>query len=62
MVIAVKKAENRADVDEVTEKTVSVVKACVCPPLSRHRFPPRRPVGRHGRVPMRFMAESTKIA
>ena len=29
MVIAGKKAKNRADVDEVTEKTVSVVKACV---------------------------------
>jgi len=29
IVIAGKKAGNRADVDEVTEKTVSVVKACV---------------------------------
>jgi fructose-bisphosphate aldolase, class I len=29
MVIAGKKAKNRADVDEVAEKTVSVLKACV---------------------------------
>jgi Fructose-bisphosphate aldolase class-I len=28
-VIAGKKAKNRADVDEVAEKTVSVLKACV---------------------------------
>jgi fructose-bisphosphate aldolase, class I len=29
MVIAGKKAKNRADVDEVAKKTVSVLKACV---------------------------------
>jgi fructose-bisphosphate aldolase, class I len=31
IVIAGKKAKNRADVDEVAEKTVSVLKACVPP-------------------------------
>ena len=48
MVVPGKKIGKRASVEEVAEKTVRVLKACVPARGARHRFPLRRPVRRGG--------------
>ena len=48
MVVPGKKSGKRASVEEVAEKTLRVLKACVPGGRTRHRVPVRRPVRRRG--------------
>ena len=53
MVISGKKAAKRASVEEVAEKTVTVLKVCVPALVRGHRVPVRRPKRRRGHRPSR---------